>query len=268
MTRRDVALDRHPFLSIIGWPEQCQRDELARLLHQVAGVDEATARIRLGLTPPLIVGQVPPEKAAPALRALATRGGEGFAPTLGDLEALGPTVMVKNLGLVEGVLQIELRDGGRASVRREDVRVLVRAQLKSTTTTHWPVKIPGVSARYRTFDSIKAEVESSVVRTISTSNKLDIHTAAGRVYQVDGDRFGFGILGQLRGHSDKANMDSLCQLLAHVTPNEVVDDFYPLWRPPPTYRRLRLPDMKRQGEDPAFAFYSRWVALMYRHLRG
>jgi hypothetical protein len=48
----------------------------------------------------------------------------------------------------------------------------------------------------------------------------------------------------------------------------VVDPYFPLWRPAPAFERLRLPLSRLNEEDPAFAFYSRWSALMYRHVMG
>ena len=51
-------------------------------------------------------------------------------------------------------------------------------------------------------------------RRVISSHKLDIHSTAGAIFQVDGDKFGYGILGEMRGYSDKTNMDSMCELLA------------------------------------------------------
>ena len=56
--------------------------------------------------------------------------------------------------------------------------------------------------------------------------------------------------------------------LLWFTPEAVVDPYFTLWRPPPGVRRLRLPMMKINQDDPNFAFYSRWAALLYRHVMG
>ena len=105
-------------------------------------------------------------------------------------------------------------------------------------------------------------------RQVQTSDKLDVHTTDGSVFQIDGDKFGYSILGDLRGHSDRHNMDQMFELLAHLAPDAIVDPYFKLWTPPAGHHRLRLPDMKANNDDPAFAFYSRWVALLYRHLLG
>ena len=106
----------------------------------------------------------------------------------------------------------------------------------------------------------------TVTHQTTQSDKLDVHTTDGRVFQVDGDKFGYRVLGDLRKHGDKANMDAMLELLSHLAPDEIVDPYYSLWSAPPGHDRLRLPMMKINNDDPRFAFYSRWVALMYRQI--
>ena len=60
----------------------------------------------------------------------------------------------------------------------------------------------------------------------------------------------------------------MCELFASRAPDAIVDPYFSLFKPPPGYKRLRLPGMKINDEDPAFAYYSRWAALMYRHVMG
>ncbi len=100
------------------------------------------------------------------------------------------------------------------------------------------------------------------------AEKLDIHLKDGRVLQVDGDRFAFEILGTVRGLTDRENMDRLSELLAKAAPHAIVDPYFPLWKPPAEAKRMRLPRMLVNKDDPDFAFYSRWVAVMYRHMLG
>jgi hypothetical protein len=125
-----------------------------------------------------------------------------------------------------------------------------------------------VEGRTRTWDSIKAEIESQTSSDVRTSELLALHTVDGRVYQIDGHGFGYLALGAMRGHGDKANMDAMCELLDLVCPDAVVDDYFELWRPPPGFQQLRVPGMRISREDASFAFYSRWAALTYRHVRA
>jgi hypothetical protein len=145
--------------------------------------------------------------------------------------------------------------------------ILVRAQLVSTVKQVNPVRrVSSMGRRYRSFDSIKAEIESQATREVRVLELLDLHTSDGSVYRIDGDRFEFRALGAMRGHGAKANMDSMCELLGHICPDAVVDTYYELFRPPPGYQKLRMRGATGQRDDPAFAFYSRWAALTYRHV--
>ena len=62
------------------------------------------------------------------------------------------------------------------------------------------------------------------------------------------------------------DMDAMLELLKHLAPDEIVDPYYSLWKAPPGYQRLKIEKMKINNDDPAFAFYSRWAALLYRHV--
>jgi hypothetical protein len=176
---------------------------------------------------------------------------------------------IADLAVGEGTLDIKLHDGLETSVRSATVDVIVRARIVGTVTKINPVRLRrlnSLSRAYRSFDSIKAEVESQTTKDIETTELLDLHTGDGSVYRIDGRRFGYQALGAMRGHGDKANMDSMYELLTHVCPDAVADTYYELWRPPPGYRSLRVPGMKATRDDPAFTFYSRWSAMTYRHV--
>lgn len=287
--------DRRPFLTVVAWPEGLDRNQFAEMLCLSAGLDEPTARMRLGREPPMIVGQVDPAVAGAAVRSIIEFGGDAFAPTLDDMARLGGTLKIKDLRLAAGHLEIDLWRGLSTTIRRDQVQILVRAHLTATETERFAATPPspapmgtlghglvrthlrgdissvaGIAAGgARAFQAAYlANASSFTDRRTTTSDKLDIHTTDGSVYQIDGDKFGYRILGDLRGHGDKANMDSMCELLSHLAPDEVVDPYFSLWSPPPGYERLRLPEMKINKDDPAFAFYSRWAALLYRHVMG
>ncbi len=256
-----------PFLSIVAWPPAWERRQVAALLAEAGGLDQATLTMRLGQQPPMVLKRVDPSPAAQMIRDLVVSGGDGFLFTLDDLAALGPTLGISDLSVTEGAIDVQLRAGPHTRLRFDTIQVLVRAQLARTVTHRREPLRPNVRiGRRRSWDSIKAEVESSVTREIETSDKLDLHTTDGSVYQVDGDRFAYQALGALRSHGDKANMDSMCDLLSHLCPDAVVDTWYKLWRPPPGHDKLVVPNMTAARDDPTFAFYSRWAALTYRHI--
>ncbi len=260
-----AEMDSWPFLSIVAWPEGWDREHVAELLAGAGGLDVATLRLRLGQEPPMVLQRIEPAAAQAMLEALLAQGGDGFTFTLDDLARPGPTLTIRTMHVIEGALQVELWQGLRTTLPFRSIQVIVRAHLSETVITRRnPPTFPTMRQHTRTWDSIKAEIEATVQKDVRTSDKLDLHTADGTVYQVDGHRFAFDVLGDMRGHSDKANMDSLTDLLAHLCPDAVVDNFYSLWRPPPGVDRLRLPHTRRDREDAVFAFYSRWAALTYR----
>jgi hypothetical protein len=285
--------DSRPFLTIIAWPEGHDREATAQLLASEAGMDLHTLRLRLGQAPPMILGQTDPDTAARALHAMRRRGGDAFAATFADLARLGGTLKIKDLRIEHGALAIDLWRGPSTTIQRDQIQILVRAHLSQSSTkpaagsvgssllsastarggaasrTALTFGLGGAAGLAIGFASgYIADAADPVERTIRTSDKLDIHTADGAIYQIDGDKFGYRVLGELRGHSDNANMNAMCELLAHLAPDPIVDPYFSLWRPPPGHDRLRLPDMKINRDDPAFAFYSRWAALMYRHVMG
>jgi hypothetical protein len=261
--------DPRPFLSLIALPAGTSREELVALLGRSTGLSEADLRLRLGLTPPLVLGQVEPEGARAGIRAIQAAGGDAFAATLGELAALGPTMKIRTLA-VAGDLEAQLWDGVSARIRPRTIAVLVRGTVKrEIVERREPPRFSSMAHRYRTRDSIKAEIESATTRRLETSEKLDIHTRDGSVFQIDGDAFDFKVLGERRGYADNVNANLMLELLKHLAgPEVVVDEYFKLWRPPPGHERLRLSRPARGADDPAFAFYSRWVALMYRHLRS
>ena len=239
-----TELDTWPFLSIVSWPDGWDRARVASLLAGPGGLDAATLRLRLGQSPPMVLERCDPGAAAAMIRILVAAGGDGFTFTHDDLAGLGATMNVRNLSVTEGALEVELREGITTQLRFETVQVIVRAHLGRTVVRDRPVpRIGTLAGRFRTRDAIKAEIESSVVKDVETSDKLDIHTSHGGIYQIDGDHFGFDALGVLRGHSDKANMDAMVELLGHLCQDAVTDTFFKLWRPPPGFETLRLPDM-------------------------
>ncbi|UCD76569.1 MAG: hypothetical protein JSV91_06515 [Phycisphaerales bacterium] len=285
------ATDR-VFLTVITYPEGMSHNDVAELLADGGGLDAPSLRMILKQTPPCIAGRYDRGSALGALRALIKAGGDGFAPTMADIEALGPTLKIKDLRLGAGGLEADLWRGPSATINPDAIQIIVRAHLSEKilkprsgvtgTSILTSYTRPGASSvaigwgmggAYGLALGLYAgggfSPEAREERTVVLSHKLDIHTADDRVFQIDGDKFAYLILGDQRGYSDNENTDKMCELLAHLSPNAVVDPYFSYWHPPPGHQRLRLLQMKINKDDPAFAFYSRWAALMYRHvMRG
>lgn len=279
------------FLSIIAWPDDVFLDAFVTRMTQAAGLDLATTQLRARRRTPLILGRFLSEQCELAIAFLREHGGDGFAPTMMQLESFGPSHAIRDLRVDTGRMLLELWRDEPVALMPRDIQVLVCARLSeskprpATTATRIVADVLrtdvstyapaywanggayGLAAAFAAdylFPSSDSLAGLDPPRRLS--HKLDIHTADNRIYQIDADKFGFAVLGEMRGHSDNVNTDQLCELLVRLAPHATVDPYYSLWRPPPDHAGLRVRSTALQNDDPAFAFYSRWVTLMYRHL--
>ena len=278
------------FLTAISYPEGMSHEDVGGLLAEPLGRRIYDVALKLRQQPPCIIGFVDRSIADGALRALIGAGGDGFAPSMADIESLGATLKIKDLRLGGSGLELALWRGPTITVGPSEVQVLVRGRMIEAQVTRRALSTGeflnpstvnlrtapiaagwGVGGAYGLALGLYSTWQSGEFRaekTLVTSYKMDLHLADGRVLQIDGDKFGFQILGDQRGHSDNVNIDRMCEFLVHLAPEAVVDPYFALFHPPVEHRRLRLPLIKVNNDDPAFAFYSRWAALMYRHVMG
>jgi hypothetical protein len=296
---RGTAARQHDvaYLTVISWPRDVERDELISQMTATSGqtMDEPALRIQCRQLPPCIIGRYPTSAARQAASVILRAGGDAFAPTHSDIQALGPTQKIKDLRLNNGILDIELWRGRPMRVNPRNVQVLIRAKLSEARKSLPMVSMMeswGNVLNHRLYASaalgnslwfwggsfgLAASLFGPYVHTVEIGNvplspdvttheKLDIHLNNGCVLQVDGSKFGFQILGDLRGPSDNVNVDKMCEFFVHLAPDAIVDSFFSLWRPPPGAQLIRVPHMRINNDDPAFAFYSRWAALLYRHV--
>jgi hypothetical protein len=279
--------DDRAFLTIIRWPDGLNRDACAALLAQASGLDETTLRMRIGQAPPAILAMMPQAGAHAAAKVVRRAGGDAFAPTMGDIETLGETIKIRRLLPAGSAFRAELWNGGSLHLDGSSIEIVIRARLSDTKLTPQPSTLvstttdslmnPYLGTGWALgggyglalgFAASYSEIMATPEMRTRTSEKLDIHLADHRVLQIDGDKFGFEILGVNKGLTDNINIDRLCEVFIAAAPHAIVDPYFSLWKPPPDVRRLRLPRMTINKDDPAFAFYSRWAALMYRHMLG
>ncbi len=275
--------DAYP--TVVNWPSGWDQQQCIDLICSTGVIDAPSARLTLGRQAPLILGLFGSGEAQMLVHAIRSAGGDAFAPSLTDIAALGPTLKIKDMRIVEGNLEVDIWRGLTTLIRREHVQFLVRGRIKADAARKTATRIvervqdnvdqmTNLAPRYgraaramaeRHLDRLRHEAGES---GLHIAERLDIHAMNGTVFQVDGDKFAFQILGDMRGHSDNVNMDQLSEMLAHISPNEIVDEYFPLFRPPAGHQRLLslLPELRRNNENPGFAFYSRWSALLYRYL--
>lgn len=270
--------DQRVYLSVIAWPEGvASPHDVRSLLDDAIPVpddprlarDHEALHNRVALQTPLILGSVTRSEGERICQTIRHRRGDAFITSEQDLAALGPTLKIRDLSLRDGALDVTIWRGPETTIRTDAIVCLVRAHLSDSVVVRTPARasISQIHFIHHMPPSVRGEfVRDATTRKTKTSDKLDIHTADGSVFQIDGDKFGYQILGDMRAHSDKANMDRMFELLQHLADHAVADMYFPLWKPPPGYDRLRIPHAHLNNDDPAFAFYSRWCALMYRHI--
>lgn len=261
------------FCTLITPPEGVAVDEFVRSLASEGLSDEPTLRHAMTRVPPLILAQSTPEISARCVGKIVDGGGDALSVTLRDLERLGGSIRVKGIRVQEDSLELELWRGPTAIVptNRIDVFVLAHSTGSEITGRKPLTSQEGGYARSSTggIGQLRLPVDSSAPETrIVAKNVLDIHTSNGSVFQIDGDKFGFDVLGDLRTQGDRQNLGRLYDMLRHLAPHAVGDTYYTQFKPPSAVKRLRLPGMQINDEKPPFAFYSRWVTLVYRHVMG
>ena len=279
------------FLSVISWPRTGGAGVAVKNMAAASGVDQHQLRLQSRQHVPSVLGRYAGDAARRAAQALIDMGGDAFAPTMHDIEAVGMTRKVKDISLVADGVQFDLWRGAPETIDPHEIDVIVRGHLSETIVPPTPTNDPlagsfatgaaaagllawGPGGSYGVAASLYARQQLSdwsvIDQRLVMSHKLDIHvnrpSMSPLVYQIDGDKFGFQILGPRRGSSDKVNIERVSELFTHLNPEIVIDPYFRLWKPPAAVNSMRLPMMQVNNDDPAFAFYSRWAALMYRYV--
>lgn len=270
------------YLNLISLPPGMNREQGAEFVADSGVCDARTVWTRLGHACPLILGWFEFEAARSASSTIRAAGGDAFVCTLEEIQALGATLRLKRLSRVdEQSWRAELWRGEPIEFTTDSIWLLVRASIGRSTAglggasnvetampragllaadilLDTPVTLAGVINMGMTAKAPEP--------TRHRSERLDLHLADHAILQIDGGKFDFSVLQSLKGSSDKANVDQVFRLMGQASVESIKDDFFRLWRPPLNLSRFRLPTMLINNEDPAFAFYSRWAALMYRSM--
>jgi hypothetical protein len=276
------------FLTVIAWPRGGAEHAIASLSKAI-GTDVPTLRFAAARSTPSIIATLPADACEAGRRAIHAAGGDAMCVSLAELESFGDTRKIRSIAVRPGRLDLVLWRGEsrHEQVSLASIDVVVRATIKRVGRRSFDTAggdginvapLPRSLRRsgFGFLDSAPERPEWSDLATtggmpvpakqIDLSEKLDMHAADGRVYQVDGDKFAFAVLGDLRAPSDRPNMDALCDLLAHLAPHAAIDRYFELFRAPPEFERLRVARAAINADDPAFAFYSRWTAVITRRL--
>lgn len=267
------------YISVLHWPRGWGEPQRIVALVEAIGVDpvDATALAR-GETP-LVAARLPSAAARAAAQPLVARGVGVLITSHQSLVDSPAPVRAKRLMLTADGASVEPWRGQTVSLTADDVWLIIRGKLTCKRTSGaGPKPMPwradprdgsmmdepdvgdwsGLSGR--------AGTPSVVIRDV-----IELHDRRGVRVRIDGSKFNFDVLGPERALSDHANADRLAVRLAERMPRAIVDLGFAKFAAPmwirgimPTARgvdRQRFPD-----DDPAFEFYSVWVAEVYRHL--
>ncbi len=276
------------YLSLLIRPDDVTDQLIIDTLDQaLPSKEKASIRLQCKVMPPCILFLLPIQEALVAAQALQSIGCSAFAPTPDDLLALGPTMKVKDISLTFDGVAFDLWRDPRHVIDPDDIDVIIRAKMsedvKQQTSVEGSflhgrddVRSPamalawGVGGAYGLAVGMYSPAFSTTppppTITPRIEAKLDIHTKSGTVYQVDGNKFGFEILGADRGYADAVNIDRLCEYIIKLTTNAVLDPYFKFFKPPVDHTNLKIPNRAVNQDNPAFAFYSRWITLGYRYL--
>ncbi|MFG0330685.1 MAG: hypothetical protein ACF8PN_12410 [Phycisphaerales bacterium] len=293
---------RDTWLTVIHWPEEATEADLTDLLARATGGDAADCRLMVRRVPPTVVAYCTQEVGHRAAESIRGAGGLAVAISAPDIVGFGPTRKIKDIGLDARGLRFEMWREEPLVLDPAELLVLVRAHVSEeirpvSTDDSWGRRLSGggpgfpfavmggwgvggafgiatvVYGRQILDDLASGSMSGagslrSRDRRLRISHKLDLHTRDGRVFQIDGDKFGFQVLGDQRGSSDNVNIDRLCEWFIQLAPDAAVDPYFSQWKAPPGFELVRIPHRSLNSDDAKFAFYSRWAAMMYRHLIG
>lgn len=284
------------YLTIVSWPKAADRVQAAGWLAEAAGLDPFLAEQRVAKGLPSVVQRLPAERAREAVRALRAKGVGCFAPTQTEIESGPEPILAKRLSAPEGAPEpmylVEPWRGEPTGFLTRDIFLLVRARIKIVETQQAESGsalgtanrsagggLAGMALGLGTAGVIgigmyaSSDVDSGAsgapTTKTSTTDVLDVYLRNDVRVRINGDKFGFDVLGAERGYSDNENMDKLAVRLAEQAPGALVDTGYNKFNcPGALLRNVRLsPKGKRTRNDTSvFEFYSVWAWLMYRRL--
>ena len=283
------GLSSAALLSLVEVPEDLLEQHLVAALVEIGGLDEYLAGQAARRGVPQIVRLIPLEQRDRMIEEFHRIGILAFAPTRQELSAFNEPTLVKRLipdarggGSDRGFRCEMWRNQPEQRFALRDVFVLVRAQLRTRTTT---VRrnddlardvamggamggVDGMAAAYAINDSGGAVSRST---QFSVTHILDIYLKDGTRFRLNADKLSFDVLGENKSYTDGRNMDLLIRALRRLVPHAVVDDSFQNFRIPSILKRSALSflgeaTVRREGDEGSFDIYSPWSFLLYSHL--
>jgi hypothetical protein len=271
------------YVSVIAWPELMPEEDRIGLIEQAIGLDRFLSEQAVRRSVPSVLRRMDLPDARDALATLRRASAVAFGPKQSAFDERADFHAAKRLISGSGTSFLaEAWRGDPVVFDAANIAVLIRASLRTTEMRAVDQGGPGVATSLintsgRHLRDVASDIADEVEQVsaarqtrVNLTEVLDIHLADGSRIRLNGDKFGFDVLGDKRGYTDKQNMDKLAVLLSERAPQAVVDLNFRSFRVPADIQthlaRSHRGRVRKRVETPAFEFYSVWAALMYRHL--
>lgn len=277
-----MSVTERAYLSIIEWPEAFTEERRVEAIVAAAAVDPGQAALAVKQKSPMVAHLINVLDRAPILQHLREQGVLAIAPTRAELARMPAPIHAKRLAEAMGsdgrLYMVEPWRGESEGLRTGDIRLLVRASVRKAAPAARPDRygnLPNTASGLECGDGGFAAAALSGSMTgegsdrsakLRTTELLDIYTADKRRIRINGDKFGFDVLGTDRSYTDRHNLDELTIRLAERAPNAYIDQGFARFRPPPDVRaqsHLAAGDAAPRADLAPFDFYSPWFALVY-----
>lgn len=279
-----MSVTERAYLSIVEWPDAFTEDRRVEAVVAAAGIDPGQAALAVKQKPPMFAHLINVLDRGPILQHLLEQGVLAIAPTRGELARMPEPIHAKRLAEAMGsegrLYMVEPWRGESQGLRTNDIRLLVRASVRKAAPAARPDRygnLPNTASGLECGDGGFAAAALSGSMTgegtdrsarLLTTEILDVYTSDKRRIRINGDKFGFDVLGKDRSYTDRHNLDELTIRLAELAPNAYIDQGFARFRPPPDVRPRSQPagDAAPRADLAAFDFYSPWFALVYAAL--
>lgn len=266
------------YLVIVGWPAGATEDSATETLVR-AGMDAYTARLRARRTLPQVADRISLSERDDKLALLHGLGVLAVAPTEAELNDVCEPLMAKSLvSAGEGEYLIEPWMGQGRRLRMAEVSLMVRASVRS----RWKQTSSGHDARYVAAGAALGGLQGAAIGAMigahsgvdgsgaSVVEILDLYGPSEGPIRVSGAKHNFSVLGERRGLTDRANMETLLADLTSQAPSAVVDDCFGCFSCPTELLTVRVTtdgksSTRKEDHMSAFDFYTRLRWIMHQH---
>lgn len=276
------------YLTILGWPDRLTQADRVEALVASAAMDPFMAGQVARRPTPGIVHHFDAAVRDEVLKVLHGLGVLALAPTLGEMMAYPAPEPVQWIsrftGMPPAMFAATGRDGGAWTFRAEDVRLVVVGKVRVAgklqvhrddgpdyQATFMVGGIEGVALR-----AVAESTDDSggwgagTTRNSRAVDMVDLHLTVNgniRLVRLSGPATRVGLVGEERGRPSLLETRQASDMWRELLPDAPMDTGFDQFNPPPDVEAKGGKGAARLN-PVAFAFYSVWVAMLDRAVRG